>query len=145
MVVAAVTILAAGAYAMRYEVLGRGGDMYIAYPIGLAIQLFFGLVVFWAAAGAIGAAGRMRIPAIGVRLLAVFTLYDAGRAMMFDQPVGAVAILAAVHLAAMFGLFAGAYRAAHIIFIAAVLFLLKTIGSTMIIDTWFTWFSPTTS
>jgi len=133
---AAILVVSAGV-AIRFEILGRGHDMWFAYPAGLAAQLVFGMLGLWAACGVVNI--RFGRPLLALlRLAAVFAAVDAVHTFTFDMRLGGAAVMAIVHLLLISLLFP--LRPAHAIFIGAVTFLIKIIGGGMIEATWYGWF-----
>lgn len=132
-----VILIAGVGIALRFQILGRGGDMWIAYPIGLASQLVFGMIGLWAAMGVmhrpLGPAWRALL-----NLAAVFAAGDAVHTYVFDLSVGGATVMGIVHLLLISLLFP--LRPAHAVFIGAITFLIKIVGSGVVEATWYTWF-----
>ncbi|MCL4209850.1 MAG: hypothetical protein HRU76_05675 [Phycisphaeraceae bacterium] len=141
-VVAAVLLLVAGGFTLWTEVQGRGSSMAFAYPIGFALQLFFGLIALHAASHAwAGGAGRVRTSAL--LLGGCYAAVDALHYLLDTQASGAPGPLAAgaialTHLSLVAALFR--LRLANALWLGSVTFLIKVAGLASVPNTLYTLF-----
>ena len=132
----AVVAIACGAVAIRDEILGRGPAMWWGYPLGFAVQLFFGMIALWAALQIWPhlPVGKLRLAL--VRMAAVHAAFDALHPLVRDEPM----IGAAVQGVVAVGIFLLLFRVRGVAGLgtAIMVYVMKVITALMVAETLFT-------
>jgi len=134
----ALMLLACGTVAMRDAILGRGFAMWWGYPIGFAIQLFFGMIALWAALQIWPhmRLGGFRLAAL--RIAAVHAAFDALHPLAREHPMTGAAVQGIVAI----GLFLLLFRVKGVsgLGAAVMVYVMKVVTAMMVMETLFTMF-----
>lgn len=123
---------------MRDAILGLGPAMWWGYPLGFALQLFFGMIALWAA---LQIWPRLRLGGFQLALLriaAVHAAFDALHPIARENPL----LGAAAQGVAAIGLFLLLFRlpAGPGLGAAVMVYFMKVVSAMMVIETMWTMF-----
>jgi len=138
-IVPATLFVAGTVLAWRYELIGRGPGMVLGYPLGAAIQLFFGMIGVKVASMIHHPHARMRPWFDLLRLAGAYALFDVVESYKLFVSFAAFVTLAFMCIAVLVWMFRK--RGRHALWIAMVAFLIKVIGATMAPETVYAWFA----
>jgi hypothetical protein len=133
---AALIVIACGTVALRDAILGRGPELWWGYPLGFAIQLFFGMIALWAALQI-----WPRLPVGGFwmslpRVAAMHAAFDALHPLAREHPLTGAAAQAVATIGLFLLLFpARGFPGAGA---AVILYFMKVVTAMMVMETLFT-------
>jgi len=113
--------------------------MVLGYPLGAAIQLFFGMIGVKVASMIHHPHARMRPWFDLLRLAGAYALFDVVESYKLFVSFAAFVTLAFMCIAVLVWMFRK--RGRHALWIAMVAFLIKVIGATMAPETVYAWFA----